>query len=313
MFRRRKILFLTANPREVDKLALAQEYKIVQKELSKTKYGLKINLEHIPEASIDDMIQRLNTNPVLLHFSGHGSVLEPGIFLQEGDAPQHIEGKALTKVLKYFNLPPSIVVLNSCYSSQLADQLCKDIDCVITMEEIIKDDNAASFSVTLYSALGDGCSIGEALRRWETVQEAKKLTAVSCRTRKGIDANKIFLIKPLQWPLILGLSLSLISVALWLYLDKHPDSEPLISPTVAAPPAQLTVAATVAVDNMYITCQNLIVLWACQSLPVNAPQRLWLCPPTPRTGCCLNANIPSWRNCSKPLEQCTGKFCTLEE
>jgi hypothetical protein len=89
-----------------------------------------------------------------------------------------------------------VVVLNACYSDAQANALCTVVDCVVGMTGAIGDDAARSFAVGLYRALGNRRSVGNAVEHAVATLAAKQLPdelLPRCRTRDGVDANRVVL------------------------------------------------------------------------------------------------------------------------
>lgn len=87
-----------------------------------------------------------------------------------------------------------LVVLNACFSQNLAELVREHIDCVVGMHRKVSDDAAILFAETFYPALCDGVSVGEAFEasratihaRFPTENEVPQLL-----TRNGIDAHAV--------------------------------------------------------------------------------------------------------------------------
>lgn len=87
-----------------------------------------------------------------------------------------------------------VVVLNACYSAQVADSLRHEVDCVVGIDHAIADTAARSFAVAFYRALGHRRSIGNAVDQAAATLEAKHPGArPMCATRNGLRADQIFL------------------------------------------------------------------------------------------------------------------------
>jgi hypothetical protein len=87
-----------------------------------------------------------------------------------------------------------VVVLNACYSAQVADALRHEVECVVGIDDAIADTAARSFAVAFYRALGHRRSIGNAVDQAAATLEAKHPGARPlCATRDGLHADRIFL------------------------------------------------------------------------------------------------------------------------
>jgi hypothetical protein len=110
----------------------------------------------------DDLVRYIRAEePTILHFSGHGA--SEGIFLRiDGAGYRVVSGKALTRLLKDRGV--QMVVLNACFSSDLADSLSTAVPTVIGTTRKVGDEAARRFSGAFYRTLGDGHTIGDAFR-----------------------------------------------------------------------------------------------------------------------------------------------------
>jgi CHAT domain-containing protein len=170
--------------------------------------------------TIDEMMRHLNElRPTVIHFSGHGGnnasasqrgmhssrdidcarIAEncSGLCLQdERGNPQWVTAHGMTMMLKAAAASARVVVLNACYSDLQASALRTVVDCVVGMTGAIDDEAARAFAVGFYRALGNRRSVGNAVEQAVATLAAKQLTDENlprCRTRKGVDASKLFL------------------------------------------------------------------------------------------------------------------------
>jgi hypothetical protein len=89
-----------------------------------------------------------------------------------------------------------LVVLNACFSDEVARSLHRVVDCVVGMRGAVGDDAARSFSVGFYRALGNCRSVGNAVEQAVATLAAKQLPDEHlpvCRPRDGVCANQLFL------------------------------------------------------------------------------------------------------------------------
>ena len=207
-FRRRRasrhtILFLAANPSDSTRLALDVECAAIEHELRMTLGRDDFEFRSKWAVDVDDTMRHLNEcQPTIVHFSGHGSRPHgelgangsAGIHLQ--DERQHVSERALAQMIASAAPSTRVVVLNACFSDALAESLRPLVDCVVGMNGAISDDAARSFAVGFYRALGNWRSIGNAIAQAIATLAAKRLPAEHipvCRTRKGVNADRLFL------------------------------------------------------------------------------------------------------------------------
>src|SRR5215831_698836 len=62
-------------------------------------------------------------------------------------------------------VPVKVIVLNACYSDQLAGELLAHADCVVGMDSAVADRAARSFAIGFYGALGEHEPLATAFRQ----------------------------------------------------------------------------------------------------------------------------------------------------
>jgi len=93
------------------------------------------------------------TSPMVLHFSGHGDA-SGGLYMRnERGAPIAIPVESLVDQMRRCHRRLPLVVLNACYTDELAQRLIDDVHVVIGMEHRVTDDAAILFSTTFYRSL----------------------------------------------------------------------------------------------------------------------------------------------------------------
>jgi hypothetical protein len=224
--RRHLILFLAANPSGTTRLALDEECSAIEHELRMTTGRDDFDFRSKWTVSVDDMMRHFNElEPAVIHFSGHGggsagikvshhrrelqrdiasSANSPsdGIQLEAAQhQPQYVSARALTQMISSAAPSACVIVLNACFTSTVADELRRVVDCVVGMRGAIGDDAARSFAVGFYRALGHHRSVGNAVAQARATLAAKQLPDEQlpvCLTRDGILAENVIL--PPLWP-----------------------------------------------------------------------------------------------------------------
>lgn len=149
------ILFLAANPLDTGQLRLGDEVKGIQKAFERAKNRDNFSLQSRWAVTIDELalaLQEFEDGPLILHFAGHGE--DDAIYLEGDDHNKvRVEGAALRDFLALF---PTIqcVVLNACYSEDLAAALAEAVPCVIGMKVAVANTAAIDFSVAFYDGVG---------------------------------------------------------------------------------------------------------------------------------------------------------------
>jgi len=211
---RKVILFLAANPVSASRIACDLECAAIERELRMTDGRDEWEVRSKWAVTADEMMRHFNEAcPMVIHFSGHGDdgtagqssishrnvqmVGGGGIYVQdEQGSPQIVTARALRMMIKAAAASARVVVLNACYSSAHAKELCTVVDCVIGMTGAIRDDAARSFAVGFYRALGNRRSISNAVEQAVATLAAKQLPhehLPRCRTRKGVNAKQLLL------------------------------------------------------------------------------------------------------------------------
>ena len=157
----KKILILSANPKNTSNLRLDEEVREIKNILQLSPNRDEFQLITESAVRVDDLTRFLsNHQPTILHFSGHGSGTD-GLALEDNSGhKQLVSTQALAKLFDLFQSQVECVLLNACYSESQATAIHQYIDCVVGMNQAIGDRAAIKFSVGFYTALA-------ALRNYE--------------------------------------------------------------------------------------------------------------------------------------------------
>jgi len=121
----------------------------------------------LPQLSIRpaDISQALlDTEPQIVHFSGHGASNGALCFENQSGQIQFVEPDALAALFEQFTNQVNCVLLNACYSEIQAKAIAEHIEYVIGMNQAIGDKAAIAFAIGFYQALGAGRTIDEAYK-----------------------------------------------------------------------------------------------------------------------------------------------------
>ncbi|MEW6730754.1 MAG: CHAT domain-containing protein [Acidobacteriota bacterium] len=160
------ILFLSADPTDASYLRLGEEFREIQEKLKLAKLRERFILE-LPQLSIrpTDIGQALlDTQPQIVHFSGHGISTGALCFEDQIGETHLVQADALAALFEQFANQIECVLLNACYSKIQAQAIAKHIEYVIGMNQAISDKAAIAFTVGFYQALGAGRSIEDAYK-----------------------------------------------------------------------------------------------------------------------------------------------------
>ncbi len=155
----KKILLLSANPKNTDKLRLDEEVREIQTALRQSKNRAQFEILTELALRVDDLHRvLLEQEPAIVHFSGHGAG-NHGLALENNSGQmQLVSTESLARLFGLFQNKIECVLLNACYSEAQALAIHQHIDYVIGMNQTIGDKAAIKFAVGFYNALGAGRS-----------------------------------------------------------------------------------------------------------------------------------------------------------
>jgi uncharacterized protein YjbI with pentapeptide repeats len=161
----RKILILTANPKNTSKLRLDAEVREIQTGLERAKKRDQFEIITKWAVRPEDLRRALlDYEPQIVHFSGHGTATEGLALENETGETQLVSTHALASLFEVFKDKVECVLLNACYSVEQAEAIRQHIPYVIGMNHEIGDRAALEFAVGFYDALGAGRSIDDAFK-----------------------------------------------------------------------------------------------------------------------------------------------------
>jgi hypothetical protein len=197
-----KILFLSANPKNITHIRLDEEVREVDEKIRMGEFRDQLAL--IPHFAVrpGDLMQTLlRHKPHILHFSGHGSATE-GIVLEDNNGrTQLVSTDALAGLFRTIKDNLRIVLLNACYSAVQAEGISQIVDFTIGMNKAIGDHSAIVFSAAFYQGLAFGRSVKESFElgitalMLEGIPESQTPVLL---TKKGVDAAQAYLVRPEQ-------------------------------------------------------------------------------------------------------------------
>jgi hypothetical protein len=161
----KKILILTANPKNSSQLRLAEEVREIQAGLERAKRRDEFEIVERWAVRTDDLRRSLlDIEPNIVHFSGHGTGHDGLMLENEVGEAQLVSAGSLARLFGLFKPQVDCVVLNACYSTVQAEAIAQEIPTVIGMSQAIGDRAAIEFAVGFYDALGAGRSYGDAFK-----------------------------------------------------------------------------------------------------------------------------------------------------
>lgn len=160
-----KILFISADPTNAARLRLGEEMREVRERLQLSKFRDAFVLIERHCVRPGDLTQAIfDTEPDIIHFSGHGSSTGSLLFENEDRQAFPISPEALESVFELFSDKIFCVVLNACFSKKQAEAIARKIQYVVGMRGQIGDTAAIAFSVGFYKALINSRSIEDAFK-----------------------------------------------------------------------------------------------------------------------------------------------------
>lgn len=173
------VLVASANPYDTTALALDEEVREITAGVRATPGREVVTLRSAWAMRPQDLLRELNEqHPAVLHFSGHGLADGRLIFADADGAMQPVSGEAIAAAIASAGESVRVVVLNACFSAQLAKALTEDIEVAVGMDRPVGDRAARVFAQAFYSALGYGASVGRAFDQ-----------AVAALMLEGIDEH----------------------------------------------------------------------------------------------------------------------------
>ncbi|MFB2897637.1 CHAT domain-containing protein [Aerosakkonemataceae cyanobacterium BLCC-F50] len=153
----KKILILSANPKNTANLCLDEEVREIKNTLQLSPNRNEFQIITESAVRVDDLTRFLSQyQPTIVHFSGHGSGTD-GLVLEDNSGRiQLVSTQALAKLFDLFQEQVECVLLNACYSKEQATAIHQHIDCVVGMNQAIGDQAAINFSIGFYTALAAG-------------------------------------------------------------------------------------------------------------------------------------------------------------
>jgi esterase/lipase superfamily enzyme len=150
------VLVLAANPQGTELLELEREGNLIRERLQEGQQGQNYVVKIEPGRVEDLSKYLLQYQPRIVHFSGHGSCTGEILFADRDNQIQPIAPADFAKIFEIIGNQVECVVLNSCFSLEMADELSQYVLCTIGMNEEIDDRSAVTFTGEFYRGLAFG-------------------------------------------------------------------------------------------------------------------------------------------------------------
>ena len=148
------VLVLAANPQGTDPLKLQEEADLIQASLRENRSGREYVVQIQEATRVEDLSKYLlQYQPIIVHFAGHGSSTGEIILENSQNQIQPVTPEALANLFAHVGKQIECIVLNNCFSLEMADALAKHIPCTIGMSDNIDDQSAVEFARAFYRGL----------------------------------------------------------------------------------------------------------------------------------------------------------------
>lgn len=153
----KKILILSANPKNTNQLRLDEEVRGIQAALKQSQNREQFQIVTLLAVRVEDLRRALlEHQPTIVHFSGHGSGTE-GLALENNSGQmQLVSTESLARLFGLFQNQIECVLLNACYSQVQAEAIHQHIDYLVGMNQAIGDVAGIEFAIGFYDALFAG-------------------------------------------------------------------------------------------------------------------------------------------------------------
>lgn len=162
--RTRKLLFLSAVPVDGSPIDLTIEAREVARALEAGGQRRRFLYKRRPDVTPALLTEALVTEtPDLVHFTGHGAKGGRLVLLQYEGQGQPVPKQALASLFQESNRRGARgVVLCSCYTGELAQEICKFMEFVVGVPDTVEKTSAMAFSGGFYLALSRGETLQQA-------------------------------------------------------------------------------------------------------------------------------------------------------
>lgn len=193
------VLFLAANPIDTPPLRLDEEARMISEKIRLSNYRDSLIFESRWATRSSDILQAINeTNPTVVHFSGHGVDTGELILLNPDGTHKLVKKEAIALAMSTVSDTIKLVVFNACFSESQAESVIEYVDSAIGMSTSIDDQAACVFAAQLYSSIGFGLSLQSAFNQAiaELMLEGiPEIDTPKLYTKDGVVADQIVLVQ----------------------------------------------------------------------------------------------------------------------
>lgn len=233
-----KILFVSANTGDGDRLALDEEYRAIEMRVRTSPHRAEFQLIPKLAARGSDLQEALLEHcPDVVHFACHGTTQAELLLGGDGPEPGAVSVASLALLFGVLRDNLVLVVFNACFASTQADAVGACAGLAIGMRAPIEDRAAIAFAAALYGAMAYGRSVKEAFDLGRAAIDGNHRSLPQLFHRTGLDPTKVRLVSPTpSRKRFILLAIAAICAALLFGWWIWPISPPTHTSTVSPPP-----------------------------------------------------------------------------
>lgn len=196
--KRVSVLYLGTSPEDEARLKIDAEARDIREAIRKSDNPQCVEFSDRWAVRQTDLLQTLNeTNPDIVHFSGHGAD-DGSIILEDqfGNAAL-LDKERLSVVIGAAAKHVRLIVFNACHSDEEAEKVLHHVDATIGMTNSITDEAAKAFAAQLYSSIGFGLDLETAFNQAcaaIALISPEEIETPMLRVREGVDAADVIFV-----------------------------------------------------------------------------------------------------------------------
>lgn len=194
------VLFLASNPTDTDSLRLDEEVREIQQRIRLSEYRDSISFQSRWAVRSSDILQAIDeTNPTIIHFSGHGTDESELVLMNTDGSAKIVSKEAITAAISTASDSVRLVMFNTCFSEGQAANIVNSIDAAIGMADSVRDDAAVIFASQFYSSLGFGHSVQKAFNQAKAALMLEGIPGEEIPqlfVKEGLKADELILVDP---------------------------------------------------------------------------------------------------------------------
>jgi len=192
------VLFMASNPIDQTSLRLDKEARDIQEKIRKSEYRDSIVFESRWATRTIDILQAINeTNPTIVHFSGHGADTGELVLENVDGSTKLVSKEAVTAAISTASDTIKLVLFNACFSQSQAENIVQNIASAIGMSIEIGDEAACVFAANFYSSIGFGHSLQKAFNQAKAALLLEGIPEDSTPqlfVQDGLSANELYFV-----------------------------------------------------------------------------------------------------------------------